>query len=195
MIKNKVIEFKEIEDGVQYDNCRFIEYNQDKNISDVDFNQCIFENDNFSNSEWLDVTFKNMDFSNKNFDESVIFRSDFENCRLTGISLINANLKKTNFKNSQLDFCNFNGSKLDEINLVSSSLNGMLFQEVSHQNVIEFNNCVLNEASFIDTKMSKIDLSNSHFDSLELTPELIRGITINATQLVMISDYLGIRLK
>ncbi|MCF6515745.1 hypothetical protein GSH19_06240 [Lactobacillus sp. S2-2] len=195
MIKDRVVEFKEIEDNINYVNCKFINYDHDINISDVIFDNCLFEDNDFSGSEWLDITFNNMDLSNKNFNESIIYRSKFNNCRMTGISLIDTRLKSDDFSKSQLDFCNFSGSKLNELNFFECSLNGMLFQEVEHQKKINFDKCSLNDTSFINTKMNQIDLSTSYFDNIELSIELIRGVTMNSAQLVLIADYLGIYLK
>ena len=67
-------------------------------IQDLTFDGCLFENIDFTkvslkHLDLIDVTFDKCDLSNQNFDHQYLNRVQFKNCKLTGTSFIETNLK------------------------------------------------------------------------------------------------------
>ena len=68
------------------------------NNSRFNFDGCLFENIDFTkvslkHLDLIDVTFDKCDLSNQNFDHQYLNRVQFKNCKLTGTSFIETNLK------------------------------------------------------------------------------------------------------
>ncbi|WP_252899256.1 pentapeptide repeat-containing protein [Lactococcus fujiensis] len=76
-----------------------------------------------------------------------------------------------NFSSSTLKSVGFNHNIIEESNWISC-----LFKQV------QFEDNELNQANFWETNLKGIDFSSNHFETLEVTPDLCRGIKISLAQ-------------
>ena len=94
--------------GYKFKKCEFVTLNIEDNV----FDSCMFCDIDFTNInlekiDLIDCIFKNCDLSNKKFDYRLIERVEFINCRMLGISFIEASLKDVLIKECKVNYANF----------------------------------------------------------------------------------------
>lgn len=195
MIENKKMTFDEIISNEIYKSCEFTYGIYNIKISDVQFENCNFQGQEFSNSEWLDCTFKNMIFSNYDFSESIFYRCKFEQSQLLGTIFSDNHWKDCEVIDSQCEFINYSGATLENVIIKQTKLKEAYFQEVIIKKGLKFNTCELTGADFSETKLANIDFSKSIFEELIFSPQLIKGAIISPYQATQFLELLGFEIK
>lgn len=195
MIENKRIEFDNVIEGESYRSCTFSFSKNTLRISDVIFDNCIFDQADFSNSEWLDCELKRCDFSNNHFENSVFYRTKIKHCNLVGADFSNNLWKDTTISESRADYINFSGSKLTKCRIENSSLIEAYFQEVVFNGGLNTNDCDFNKSNFWNSKLKKVNLANSNFEVLDVNPTDLKGLIINQYQAVKIVQLFGVTVE
>jgi fluoroquinolone resistance protein len=145
----------------EYDQCIFLNCNfYESDISDITFSGCLFENCDFSlvrcmNAVFNDVRFVNCKLLGVHFDtcNPLLFSVYFENCLIRISSFYKLRLKKTKFIR-----CN-----LQEADFTDSDLSGALFDD-----------CDLQGALFENTNLERADLLTSYHFSIDPEKNRIR---------------------
>lgn len=194
-IIGKKLAFEDIEPGNTYENCRFATSMQEIRVSDVTFKQCQFEQDNFGGSEWLDCTFNNSSFANDRFEGSTFYRDQFESCQLIGVEFQENNWKNCTINDSRADYANFSGPKLNHCTFTDSSFKEVYFRYLKLVGGLKTSRCNFEGASFVNTKLKGVDLSQSEFGYLEVNPDDLKGLTINQFQAASLIGLLGVNVK
>ena len=87
--------------------------------ADLQCEECEFDHITFEGSgrgsRFTDVIFRNCDFSATVFDESGFCRCLFENCRLSGTSLVRASFRDVTIRESVMDYANISASSLNSV--------------------------------------------------------------------------------
>ena len=60
---------------------------------------------------------------------------------------------------------------------------------------IGFENCDLTEARFVDTSLSGIDISSSHFEALSIKREDLEGCIVSSVQAIQMASLMGLIVK
>lgn len=101
-------------------------------LTDYTFDECVFENIDFSNIEindisLMDVRFINCDLSNKRFNDTFLTRVIFENCKLTGLTFIDSHLKDIKVISSVGLYLNVAETNINNIEIEDSDLTEATF--------------------------------------------------------------------
>ncbi len=131
-----------------YENCMFTNCNfSDSDLSGIHFFKCTFNTCNISNAGMKNTSLSNIVFKDckllgVHFENcnKFLFIVDFENCNLNFSSFFQVNLKKRLFKN-----CNLQDVDFTETDLSS----------------VYFNNCDLANANFDNTILEKANLTSA----------------------------------
>ena len=195
-IQQKItLSLSDIEPYTHYQNCNFtVAYDQVR-ISDCIFENCTFPKQTYIKSEFLDCTFQNIILSNYNFSESIFYRCTFESCQLLGTNFSINRWKDIRINNSRGDFLNLSEAKIENITFDTSTLKDAFFQSVVIKKKLIFTDCELSQADFSETKLAAVDISTSQFETLVVTPTLLKGITISYFQAAQFMSMLGAKIK
>ncbi|AMV67017.1 Quinolone resistance protein [Pediococcus damnosus] len=195
MIKDKKLQVAEIVSGEHYENCTFLATPEKFKVSDVSFNDCTFEQTDLSSGEWLDCTFERMNFANYHFEKSLFYRDHFNTCNLLGTDFSDNNWKDSSFDDCRVDYANFSESKFTKCTAQASSFKETYFRYVEFKSGFVTKDCDFDAASFIGSKLKKVDLSKSEFEVLEVLPEDLDGLIINQFQASALVGVLGVVVK
>ena len=161
MTLEEIRSFQRIE-GVRLDNETIQEVHADQ------FLECIWNRVNASGSfrgiRFSDVIFDHCDFSNAIFDETSFVRCQFSQCRMTGISLIDASftdvtLEKCTCAYANLSCTRWNRASFDEVVLKEAAFGESLLNAVS-VHACDFTDCELPGTSLKDVDLSDSVLQN-----------------------------------
>lgn len=184
----------ELEMGTQYENCVISEGIDSIRLREMMFSRCVFNGTNFVRSEILDVSFEHCDFSNFEFDNSHIYRSEFRHCKLMAASLYECFIKDVLFDRCMMNYANFSSSKIEDVNLKGCSCLESSFMALKHKKMA-FVETRLEGSNFSETALKGIDLSQSEFVNLIYSPQLLKGLSVNATQAEYILISMGVVIK
>lgn len=195
MIENKKMSLDDIETGEYYKNCYF-NYSSDRiRFSEVIFDSCEFQQNDFRNSEWLDCKFIHLNLSNYLFANSIFYRCEFEKCQLTGADFSKNKWKANLISDSKANYLSLDSTSIDNCKFQDTKLKDSFFQAVKINNGLVFKNCELEDADFLDTNLNSVDFSTSYFDTLNISPNLIKGCIINSLQASLLISLLGMKIK
>ncbi len=165
-----------------------------KQLQEVQFENCRFLLNDYSQMEFLDIIFKKCDLSNFNFSKSIFYRCKFQACKLIGSQFIGSTLKDIYWQDCFMNYAVFSDSKLKQVCFEDSQLKEVFFQSVSF-NKVDFLKCNLQLADFTESKLNGLDFSNSDFIDIRLTPNLAKGMSIRFDQAASIAATLGVIIK
>ena len=136
-------------------------------IEQVEFEECTFENIEFSelpfkSTRFLSCSFENCSFGDKPLASTTFREVKFNNCRLMGVSWASA---------QTLTHPGFYGCKLDYSSFQGLDLRKAVFQDCSAIDV-DFSGANLNQANFSGTL-----LLNTSFNGSDLRKANLRGAT------------------
>jgi fluoroquinolone resistance protein len=143
----------------EYENCLFKDCNfSETDLSDIVFSGCRFENCNFSMADLNNTSLKDIQFTN---------------CKLLGLRFSDCNdfLLEMTFDSCALNLASFFKLDLKGISFKNCMLNEADFVETNLQDSI-FEQCDLQEAIFEKTNLHKADLRTAYNFSID--PELNR---------------------
>ena len=135
------------------------------------FNNCKFSNSDLSNINFLDCEFRNCDLSTANVLNTAFRAVKFINCKLLGLHFENCNhfLFNVDFKGSQLNLSSFYQLNLKQTKFIDCSLHEVDFTEADLTEST-FENYDLIRAMFENTILQKADIRTSFNFSID--PEL-----------------------
>ncbi len=110
------------------------------NINEI-YEKINLTNSKLNNREFEDCVFKNCNFSNADFTYNSFIDCEFIDCNLSMLQMTNVSLKTVFFKNCKL------------LGILFHNCDDFLFQ-------VEFQDCVLDYASFANKKMIKTKFNN-----------------------------------
>jgi uncharacterized protein YjbI with pentapeptide repeats len=153
-IHDKTFDRNDLPSKGEYENCIFNECNfSEKDLADFKFTDCKFNDCNFSlaklkNTAFRDVKFKGCKMLGLRFDTCNDFglSFSFDDCQLNHSSFYKAKIKKTVFKNTQLE----------EVDFAEAELSNSVFD-----------NCNLARAVFDNTVLEKADFRTSYHYSID----------------------------
>ncbi|MTV82691.1 pentapeptide repeat-containing protein [Secundilactobacillus folii] len=194
-IQDQTLAFDAIVEGEQYENCTFTPSNQKIAVSAVPFTKCRFEQTDFTGGEWLDCHFQNTNFANCTFAQSIMYRDTFQDCSLMGANFIDNRWKDNAIINCQAEYANFSNSQMTHCRAENTSFKEAYFRDITFKQGFVMADCVLDETSFLGTKLKGLNVSDSEVDSLELLPQDLPGLVISAYQAPVLAELLGVKVK
>lgn len=193
-IQSDYVALEDIEENTHLIDCEIDCQFGRKQLQEVQFENCRFLLNDYSQMEFLDIVFKKCDLSNFNFNKSIFYRCQFQSCKLIGSQFIGSMLKDIHWQDCLMNYTVFSDSKLKQISFEDNQLEETFFQNVSFYKV-EFLRCNLQMADFTESKLSGVDLSSSDFIDIKLSPNLVKGMSISFGQAAAIAAMLGVKIK
>ena len=139
---------------------------------------CLFESCDFSNIEWIGASFH---------------RCIFKNCKLTGANFAESLLQNCQFIDCNIPYASFNFTQLKRVYFSDCHLDYSEFNDIKWSN-FEIHQCHLNKTTWVNTNLNKLNLCSCQFETISLSPDLIRGLIINYEQMITVGLTLGLVL-
>lgn len=139
---------------------------------------CLFESCDFSNVEWIGGSFH---------------RTIFKNCKLTGANFAESLLQNCQFIDCTINYASFNFSQLKRVIFTNCELNESEFSDLKWLH-LELTDCQLNKSNWIGTQLTDLNLSSCQFETISISPDLIKGFIVNYEQAITIGLTLGLVL-
>ena len=186
------IRYNQRVEGVRLDNETIQELDADQ------FLECIWNRVNVSGSfrgtRFTDVIFDHCDFSNAVFDETSFVRCQFSQCRMTGISLIEAAFTDVTLEKCTCAYANLNCTRWNR-----ASFDEVLFREAafgeSVLNGVTVQTCDFTGCELPGTSLKDVDLSDSVLQNIMIRPEDIKGAILSTEQAVICAQLLDVKIK
>lgn len=163
-----------------------------------EFNGCRFMKvhfiGDFKKTIFVDCVFDHCDFSNVNLTESLFYRVHFENCKGTGSILRKSKLRYTRFSQCVFTLSDFSESSFEQVRFIDSNFSESAFQEVKQTGFVT-EKVDFTQADFYETALSGMDVSGCRLDGIRLSPQRIKGLTVDFDQAVALAVLLGVKVK
>lgn len=159
--------------------CRF-----DHTVLRTDLSECLF----------ADVVFSHCDFSGAVLTKTEFRRVRFENCRMGGADFSKAVFRDTAVINCQCRYINFSSSVWRDSGFDSSLFDEEYFSDIRFEGMA-VQKCSFAQTEWLHTPMAGLDMSDSVIDGISVTPQDLRGLTVNESQAVACVGLLGLNVK
>ncbi len=141
-----------------------------------------FSETRFRGVRLLDVVARELDATSADWTGAAMSRVLFENCRLTGFQVPEADLKDVTFKRCKIDYGNFRMARLENV-----TFDECVFDDTDFSNGVlervEFPSCEIRDTDFHGARMSRVDLSGAQL-ALRGSAASLRGAIISPLQLI-----------
>lgn len=163
------------------------------------FDNCVFKDMSFANSDWrgvefVDVVFQTCDFSNVQMENIMLHRCEFRSSKLTGANMANSTIGHVLVKDCDVRYANFNFAEMKEVEFADSNLVDSDFYECQFKQV-RFEKCKLDNANFLETDLDGVDLSDNTYERIEVTLPKIAGCIVSTEQALGFARALGLTVK
>ena len=164
----------------------------------VEFNGCSFNRVIFigdlTKVKFIDCMFSHCDFSNHDLSQSLFMRVLFEHCKGTGSSFHKSKFKYTTFKSGSFPLSDFSESHFEYVRIHDCNLSESAFQACQQIN-FEIRNVDFTLVDFTSTSLAKMDLSGCKIQGVRLSPNLLKGLILDAHQTVGLAALFGVIVK
>ncbi|MGB3368274.1 MAG: pentapeptide repeat-containing protein [Acidaminobacteraceae bacterium] len=174
-------------------------YIEEKNAKQVYFKECLFENITFSDInldglEIINCVFKSCDFSGVRSVESIVHKSEFIDCKMSGSVFSESMFYNVTFTNVignyfTARFSEFKNCFFDGCNLVSSDLQDSKF------NKVYIEGCDLTSAIFLGVKLEGVDLTSNEIEGIAVRIEDVKGAKITTMQVLEFAKLLNVIIE
>ena len=189
--------FDEIDHESYYTNCQFKDCTlSNRQLESVCFQHVAFINVTFDHCrftrfECLDVTFEGCNISNNEWIGGTFHRIAFKDTKLLGTNFAESSIVDAHFDHCIGNYSSFNYASMKLVRFQDSSLIESEFFEVKWKK-LDFVTCQLDRMSIMRTNLNGLNLSDSEFESLAVSIDLVKGCKLNAGQALIIAHSLGI---
>ena len=169
------------------------DYNKAK-LPKAEYENCIFDNCTFSQSDLRNITFAECEFidcdlSNADVKETAIKETSFIDCKILGVNFNDCNsfLLSFTFTNCTLNLSSFyklklknnlfNNCKLNQVDFTETNLTGSVFEECDLENAI-FTNTILEKTDFRTAFNFTIDPENNSIKKAKFSKDNIAGLLV-----------------
>ena len=138
----------------------------------------------------IDLRLERSNASNAKWEGARLRRVEIIRCRLTGLSLAQAECHDLMLQDCKGDFLVLAGSKIKNARFEDCILAETDFARAQLDNVV-FSNCDLRNANFESARLNSVDVRGSALDGIRLEASQLSGLTIDPTQALTIVHLLG----
>lgn len=148
-----------------------------------------FSETRFRGVRLLDVVARELDASSADWTGAAMNRVLFEQCRLTGFQIPEADLTNVTFRRCKIDYGNFRMARLENVTFDECVFDDTDFSSAVLESV-DFPACEIRETDFHGTRMSRVDLRGAQL-ALRGSAASMRGAIISPIQLVDLAPALA----
>ena len=165
----------------------------------LDFSQCLFRRVqfcpcDFERMHFTDCRFEDCDLSGFQMRGGTLRRSEFTDCRGTGLMLQRMSLRDVRFQGCQLDYAGFVDSRLQGVCFEHCQMAHTLLHRCE-QKELALEGCVLEHAEIVETKLSGVDLSTCELNGLRAAIASLEGATLSLAQAPVALGLCGVTVK
>lgn len=144
--------------------------------------------------KFIDCLFIACDLSNLELNHSLFYRCRFENCKGTGSIFRKSSFKKTEFYRCIFPLTDFSECQFEAFKITESNFSESAFQSCKQtqfiSTLVDFS-----EADFTETSLNKMDLSGCNLEGVRLSPQYLKGLTVDVHQALGLVTLLGVKVK
>lgn len=160
---------------------------------------CVLERVNLSRCAFGSITMKDVrlvgcDLANLSTRGLNLTRVEFVNCRMTGLSAGEADLQHVLIFEGDQRYAQFRQSRFQSVELESCNWEEADFQGTDLTGTI-FRRCNLRNVEMNRARLANADLRGSVVEGLHVSPEGLRGATVDPAQAMVFALLLGIRIE
>jgi uncharacterized protein YjbI with pentapeptide repeats len=137
-----------------------------------------------------DARFDHCDMANANWYQSTLRRIEVLNCRMTGIKIIDSNIKDASIEDSKIDLAQFRTSSFKDCRFSNCNLREADFYGADLQGVV-FSSCDLRGAQLSGANLKGTDFRGSQLEDLQVRAEDLQGAIIDSLQLIALARNLA----
>ena len=145
-------------------------------------------------SELIDVLFERCDLSNVSFFRSSFRRVRFSACRLVGCDFSECGFQDFEVTDSTAVLSNWSASSFTNARFANTRLNESAFSSVKSKGLV-FDDCDLSKADLFHMPLAEIDLSSDIIDGITTDAESLRCVAVSAQQAILLAGLLGIHVR
>ena len=161
-----------------------------KDLSQTEYEACIFNNCIFSNTslyrlQFIECSFNACDFSASTMPNTAIRDTTFNDCKLLGTNFEDCNklLLSMDFMHCQLNLASFDGLPLKGTTFDKCMMQETNFTDVDLTDAL-IKECDLQAAIFDHTNLQNADLSTSYNFAIDPESNNIKGARFSSTELI-----------
>jgi len=163
-----------------------------------EFNGCRFKKNKFTGdfkkTTFVDCVFEQCDLSNLPLSECLFYRVRFENCKGTGSILRKSKFKAVEFIRCIFSLADFSESNFENVRFIDSNFSESAFQSLNQSGFVT-QKIDFSEADFYGTSLNGMDLSGCQLDHVRLSPEKLKGLSVDPQQAIALVGLLGVKVK
>jgi uncharacterized protein YjbI with pentapeptide repeats len=155
--------------------------------------KCELRSCNAQTMRWFDVVADHCDCANADFHYTVFDRIEVHDCKMTGVSLVEAKIKDAFFSSCQCEyalfrmarvsFSEFTGCNLREADFYGANLSGTVFR-----------NCDLHSVDFTTSTLQGTDIRGCQIEGLKVNAEAVKGLIIDPAQAAYLMYLLKVKV-
>jgi uncharacterized protein YjbI with pentapeptide repeats len=142
----------------------------------------------------VDLRLNDCDLANADWPRVFVNRAELRECRLTGLSAAEGELRDTVLDSCKADLAGFRFATFKAVRFEKCQLTEADFQGADLSGVV-FKDCDLSGCEMSGTKLEGADLRGSKIDGLKISPDGIRGAILDPTQAITLIRLLGVVIK
>ncbi|QEA31545.1 pentapeptide repeat-containing protein [Secundilactobacillus malefermentans] len=194
-VEHQTLSLDDVEMNYRYVDCTFTYSNKSIRLTNVTLSHCKFEQSNFDDAEWSGCTLDHLDWLNITAHNNAFFDCVFQDSLLMGADFTGSQFKRTTFDSCKATYLNLSETGIEAVTFNESQLIDSAFQAIKVKKHLTFKGCELTGIDLSDSNLSKVDISASYFDTLQLTLDRIAGLTISPLQATQIITLLGVKIS
>jgi uncharacterized protein YjbI with pentapeptide repeats len=170
-------------------------------INNKEFEDCIFKNCDFSNSDLSNNSFMDCEFIDCNLSMTQVTNTSlktvlFKNCKLLGILFNTCNdfLFNVEFQESILDYSSFVNKKMPKTIFNACSIKEVSFVG-SNLSLSVFENCNLDNAIFNNTQLEKVDFTTAFNFKIDPEFNVLKKARFSNSGLIGLLDKYDIKIE
>lgn len=164
-------------------------------IQSAHFKSVQMLDDQFTRFDLSDIRFDRCDFANTEWNRAILNRIEFFGCRMLGFKVTKSNLKNTLVKDCQGSLAQFEFTKFNAVRFENCILDDANFLDADLSNVV-FLNCDLRNATFSGAKLVGTDFRCSNIEGLQVSLEQLRGAIFDPLQAAyVLQRFAGVTVK
>lgn len=163
-----------------------------------EFNGCRFKKVKFSGDykkmTFVDCLFDQCDLSNVLLNESLFYRIRFENCKGTGSILRKSKLKFVSFTKCTFSLSDFSECSFEQVRFIDCNFSESAFQNLKQVGFLT-QKVDFTQADFYESTLSGMDVCSCTLDGIRISPQRLKGLTVDADQAIALAVLLGVKVK
>ena len=157
------------------------------------FHKCVFSELDFGRISFVDCIFDHCELSNLRLTNAAFQRVEMSHCRMTGLELLRSILMNVSLKESMMDYLSLSEASLDRVVIHDCHMRESIWADVKLLKAA-FEQADLSRTQWVRTPLKGMDVSSCTISGWNISLADLRGVKVNASQVIELSGLLGIEI-